>query len=259
MARIIYTLGELKGSIGGLTFQNNTSGHTVRQRPIVRKSSTIKQQASHASHQSLLFEWQSLTVTEKDLWNTFASVHDKIDKFGITKTLTGANWFLSVNFMRLLMGLSLLTSPPAYASPSGAPTFTIELFPDKIKVYINPTYSSVSNNLIIWGALPTTRVKSTINQIRKYITIITAPFTNPFDITAAWEAATGLTWSPLTSFPNANIFICLENVATATGISSPMLCAKENTSGIAELETDGGDFIQADNADNIFTDQQIYT
>lgn len=258
MARIVYTLGELKGSIGGVTFQNNASGHIVRQRPIVRKSSTIKQQASHASHQNLLHEWDLLTVTEKDLWNAFALVHTKVDKFGQTKSLTGANWFLSVNYMRLLMSLSILTSPPAYSVPSPAPTFTIQLFPDKILIFINPTYSTVSSNLIIWGALPTTRVMPTINRIRKYITIITAPFSNPFDITTAWETATGLTWDPLNIFPTSNIFICLENIGMATGITSPMLCAKENVSGISELITDGGDNLQADNSDFLFTDQQIY-
>ena len=258
MAKIIYTLGELRGSIGGLTFQNNASGHTVRQRPVPKKSSTVKQQASHASHQNLLHEWDLLTVTEKDLWNSFASVHDKVDKFGTSKTLTGANWFLSVNYMRLLMGLSILTSPPAYSVPSSAPTFTIQLLPDSLKVFINPTYSSVASNLIIWGSLPTTRVKSTINQIRKYITIITAPFTNPFDITTAWEVATGITWDPLNIFPTSNIFICLENIGKATGITSPMLCAKENISGIAELLTDGSDNLQADNSDYLYAAQQVY-
>jgi hypothetical protein len=236
MAKIVYTIGELKGSIGGLTFQNNSSGHTVRQRPQTTKSSTRKQQVSHQSLQSLLWNWSQLTTTQRDNWNAFASVHTKTDKFGEVKTLTGANWFLSCNFMRILMGSALLLDPPGYDLPSDAPSFILTLTASQLLVEVTGSIDWSTMSLIIWGALPTKRQKSTINQIRKYISVQQSDPGGAMDITSEWETATGLVWNPTVQFPNANIFICLETIRKSSGITSPILCTKENTDVIEEEE-----------------------
>src|SRR6267154_5450968 len=100
MARIVYTLGELKGSVAGLTFQNNSSGKIVRQRPNVSKTSSIKQQGAHQNHISLLQSYSQLTNDEKGLWNLYASTYTKVNKFGEDKQLTGQNWYESINYQK---------------------------------------------------------------------------------------------------------------------------------------------------------------
>src|SRR3990167_8787809 len=129
MARIVYTIGELFGSIGGLTFQRNRSGKTVRMRPTVGKKSTTKQQESHLTHNNLLRGWQLLSLADKNEWNTYADTFTKTNKFGQEKELTGQNWYESINYWRNVLGLSELTTPPAHDLPTSPPTFEILLSP----------------------------------------------------------------------------------------------------------------------------------
>jgi len=117
MARIVYTIGEIKGSIAGLTFQQNSSGKIVRARPQVRRTSTTKQQTAHQTQQNLLQQYQALTNTEKDLWNLYGKTFPKTNKYGQNKTLTGQNWFESINYQRLISALGSLAAPPAHVLP----------------------------------------------------------------------------------------------------------------------------------------------
>lgn len=245
MARIIYSLGELAGSVGANTFQRNAAGTIVRSRPMVSKSSTVRQQAAHASHQNLLYRYSLIGSDLKDLWNTFAAAHDKTNKFGQVKTLTGANWFLSVNYMRQLMDLSILTSPPDYDLPTDSPSFDILGSSTAIDLSITGDIDWDDMNLIVWTSLPTLRQKPTINSIRRFVTIFKTAPSDPQDITAAWEAATGLTWDPVNQFPNTNIFICVETVRKSSGITAPMLCSKFNTHDISAYDPDAQAYFDA--------------
>lgn len=240
MARLTFGGGVagMKGSIGGTTFQTNSAGAFARQRPYVKKSSSLKQQVSHQSHQNLLYQYSLLIPDDKDAWNTFAAAHDKINKFGQTKTLTGANWFLSVNYMRLLTGESLLTSPPDYNLPTDAPVFTIDLTAGGISLEIDAEFSWSDMAVVVWTSTPTSRQKPSINQIRKYVEVFTTDPGTPVDITSAWETATGLSWTPLVNFPSANIFICLQVICISSGITSPLLCTSANTSEIVSYDAD---------------------
>lgn len=238
MARIIYTLGELAGSVGGNTFQRNSAGTIVRSRPMVNRKSSIKQQAAHQAQQNLLFEWQEIGSDLRDDWNTFASAHNKTNKFGQEKTLTGQNWFTSVNYMRLLMGETLLTSPPSYDLPTDAPDFEISVTSTDIFIILGTPPDWDEMSLLVWASLPTTRQKSSINQLRKLATCVNTAASDTITITSFWEEATGMTWDPVALFPAVNIFVCLEIIRRSSGITSPMLCAQVNTSEVSPYDPD---------------------
>jgi hypothetical protein len=237
MARIVYTIGEIFGSIGGLTFQRNHSGKIVRFRPTVGKKSTSKQQRAHLIHNDLLRGWMLLTNAQKDLWNTYASTWVKVNKFGQDKTLTGANWYESLNYFREILSLSYFTVPPAHDLPTSPPTFEILLASDSVKINFTSAHDYVDSPVIVWVTLPTRKISNSVNQIRKYALVISAAPSDPLDITTEWETATGLDWNPTANFPNANIFVCLESVKASSGITSPMICGKKSTSEITEDET----------------------
>lgn len=236
MARIVYTLGELMGSVGGLTFQRNRSGKIVRQRPTVGKKNTTKQQRSHQLHANALRGWQLLTNEQRSNWNTYALTWTKENKFGQTKTLTGANWYESVNFWRNLLSLALLTNPPAHDLPERTPTFEILLSDTSVVISFTSAHDYVTSPVIVYTTNPTSKSTNSINQIRKYVTIIDADPGATLNITALWETATGLEWNPLINFPSANIFVCLESVRASSGITSAMSCGKENTNTIITEE-----------------------
>src|SRR3990172_5446755 len=150
MARIVYTLGELTGSIGGMTFQRNNSGAIVRQRPQPSKSTTIRQSVTHANHLHWLYQWQQLSQTQRDDWNSYASIWTKINKWGQAKTLTGQNWFETANYYRADLGESQLSSPPVHTLPQNPPAFSVQLQINSIRLYFTETHDYTNNPLLIW-------------------------------------------------------------------------------------------------------------
>lgn len=236
MARILFgpLVTAIKGSIGGVTFQGNPSGSIIRSRAHLSHVSTNKQTASHADLQKWLYEFQNLTQDQRDQWNTYASVWTKTNKFGEVKRLTGENWFISVNKHNYIIGQALKTVPPDHIIPSAPPSFEIIATASSLSIDFTSAHDFVNNPVMIWASIPTKKNTLSINQIRKYITVLTDAPADPLDITALWESATGLTWDPSNNFPLANIFVCLECISKASGITSPMLCSK--SSGITEEE-----------------------
>jgi hypothetical protein len=254
MARIIYTLGELKGSIAGATFQQNASGKIVRSRPRVKRSSTTKQQTQHEFHQQLLAGWQGLTNVQRNDWNTYASIHDKINKFGESKTLTGANWYESVNYWQLKFNFVLFTSPPPHNLPQAVPAFTINITDNTIGVTVTGAMDWATNGIIWWATYPSQRNKPTVNNIRRWLEQTFIDPGGDIDFTGVWNIRMGFAWLPLQNFPSSNVYICAETYRRDSGITSPMLCNKISTSTVAFLDTDSGLDIQTDDGDDILID-----
>lgn len=116
MARIIYgsIITDIKGSIGGLTFQKNGSGTIARLKPRKTKTNTQKQRDQQPRLKEVQRNWNELSLVNKILWNDFAAVNNKIGLDGFEKKLTGYQWFLSINENRLLFEDSILSVPPVY-------------------------------------------------------------------------------------------------------------------------------------------------
>jgi len=80
MARITYGLiTDIRGSIGGLTFQKNASGAIVR----LKSTRVINPSNLLANQQRLLASivalWFTLTNDQKNAWNALAAAHPFID------------------------------------------------------------------------------------------------------------------------------------------------------------------------------------
>jgi hypothetical protein len=238
MARIVYTLGQLKGSIGGLTFQNNSSGAIVRQRPQPAKGITTKQSNTHVNHIKWLYEWQQLSQAQRNLWNVYANTWTKINKFGEVKKLTGLNWFETSNYHIQSIGESILQSPPAHDLPQTPPSFNIEITDTIIYLVMNEAHDYYNYPVLVWVSQPIRRNTQTINQTRRLAMIITNLNTNPISIKTEWELATELPFSPLSLFPNANLFVCLQSMARTSGITSTLLCKSVNTSLLVNMQED---------------------
>ena len=254
MAIIVPSLGPLRGSIGGISFQNNPAGNVVRQRPRPARSSTAKQQLAHQYHQKWLYEWMQLSPSQRNDWNMYAAIHPKTNKFGIDRTITGLNWFESVNSEPFTQSATIFYDPPPHNVPPGAPTFDVVVSPTAIEIDLTEVFDFINNWLLAWCSPPTMRNSNSINQLRKKLGFVFIDYPTALDVTALWEAATGFTWAPATVFPDANIFICLQSFAKSSGISSPLLCANGTSTASELLEADNGDQLQTDDGDNLSTD-----
>ncbi len=116
MARVIYgsIITDIKGSIGGITYQKNGSGTIARLKPRKTKTNTQKQRDQQPRLKELQRNWNLLELGLKALWNDFASVNDKIGLDGNPKVLTGYQWYLSINQNRLLFNDPILEAPPVF-------------------------------------------------------------------------------------------------------------------------------------------------
>lgn len=116
MAKVIYSpiVTELNGSIGGMTFQNNGSGSIARLKPKKAKTNTQNQRNQQPRLKEIQSQWQQLSLENKQLWNEFASINKKIGLNGQEKTLTGYQWFLTINQNRALFNDDYLLVPPEY-------------------------------------------------------------------------------------------------------------------------------------------------
>lgn len=73
MARVTWTLGELRGKVGGVVAQRNASGTIVRVLTRPRRGRSVMQSLNRGLWSSITREWTSLTVTERAAWQTAAS------------------------------------------------------------------------------------------------------------------------------------------------------------------------------------------
>jgi len=154
MARIIYgsIITDIKGSIGGITYQKNGSGSIARLKPRKTKANTQKQRDQQPRLKGIQREWNELTLANKILWNDFASVNNKIGLDGNPKTLTGYQWFLTINQNRALFGDTSLLDPPVYEIVN--PINSISLTWDEIllSAVIYPTSADPSYKWLLYSS-----------------------------------------------------------------------------------------------------------
>ena len=199
MARVTYggIITSINGSIGGTTFQKNRAGNIVRLRPIQKATSTLKQGVAHSKFSNLAVEWKKLSMADKILWNDYGVANPKIDKFGNTKILTGYNYFLSLNFWRVQLALSVLTVPPPFVIPAPVTDFVVNLTPTQILQ--ESVTAPIAPNLkyIQYTSPPIYRTtKANFNQMRlSGISSENPPF--PKDNTAGWNFIHGLDYAML--------------------------------------------------------------
>ncbi len=237
MAKIIPLLGEIVGSIAGNTFQRNKSGQTVRSRPRVTKRSTGKQTIWHQNHQRFLHKWQTLTQPQRDDWNTYSTTWTKDNKFGQTKTLTGANWYEAINSISFNVDGVFVDSPPAHTLPDAVPNYEIIATADKLYIHLLASFDETNNYLYVWCCPPTLGNTFSQNRIRKLIGKVMVLGETYIDVTSEWEKATEMSYNPIGSFPSCNLFFFIQTISRTSYITSPMLFKSCNTANTFTWES----------------------
>ncbi len=222
MARVLFGAGvtSMKGSIGGSTFQTNTSGNIVRSRPATKKRQTANQSNSIARFAALSSAWSDLSLANKILYNDFAAANQKTNKFGQLKTLTGFAMFQSINSWLLFFNLPLLTVPPAFSIPAPVIDYTVSLNANDLT--INSFNRTLASNelLLVFTTFPTSRnTLSNNNQM-----LFTKQYDNriapPINLTTAWNDAHGLDYVEARLTGQFNIGFNLMVLDKQNGITS---------------------------------------
>ena len=227
MARITYSPGVTRfaGSIGGVTYQRNAFGNTIKQRSNLTKTPTASQAGYQRNMASLISYWPTLSQANKDLWNTFSTNHLHTTPWGESKNLSGYQWFLSVNLNILTIEGSILSTPPTWAAWAPVQSFTLVPSVSFLKITFSPTYNP-NAHLKIYLSLPLRQSSLKLRRPLFYVyTIFINYGVDTIDVSTLFENFTNITWTDFYNTANASIICRLLRGDIATGLYSSSVSA----------------------------------
>lgn len=223
----------IKGSIGGTTFSNNRAGTTAKQRLVGKRLPNQRQASALNSSVATTVAWNALTSSQQNVFNAYALANSFTSRYGVTKLLTGFQWFKQLSQTSFYFTGSQLTVPPSYSVPGAIPTFTVSLSGSQIIVTWS-TPVDVSTLYIYVYATPPLRGNARLQRgSYKLLDTRLIDLSSTFDITAAWEAATGLNYASVA--PNAKfnlnvLMFAIDKTSFNSGIAQ---------SGVGAIDTAG--------------------
>jgi len=112
MARVKFSplISDIAGSVGGVTFQRNKFGNTMRQKPLPLNPATLAQLNIRQKIVAIQNAWQDLTDAQRLQWNRFLDFSGQSIKHSKSVKLSGHALYLKYQFFRLISGYGLLSS-----------------------------------------------------------------------------------------------------------------------------------------------------
>lgn len=105
--------GQASGSVAGSTYSRNRYGTYIRNKAVPTNPMTTRQQAIRAAFGNLSQQWRGLTSAQRAEYRTQAATITFTDSLGQSYSPSGFGLFMSVNQVRIALGLTVATTPPA--------------------------------------------------------------------------------------------------------------------------------------------------
>jgi hypothetical protein len=227
MARVTYgaLITELAGSIGGVTFQRNSSGNVARLKSKKISNPNQEQSNNNVVFAQLVSYWSTLSQANKDTWDALAAAHDHTTPWGETKTLNGFQWFMSCNRNLLLAGESIRDTAPAYSSISPPNVFTLAASSDHLTINIAAGWSIAPDYLFLYITTPLRH--STLKLRRPCVLVLVDDSinTSSMNIEPYFEDLSNVVWSDFYSSADANIIVRAAVIEAGTGLASTFTSA----------------------------------
>lgn len=154
------------GSQAGTTSSRNRFGQYRRTRATPVNVNSSAQQAARNRLSELSSGWRGLTDIEREAWESYALGNPTTDALGSVITLTGHQYYVSVNAALMNAGLSPVDTPSAEAPPDapglGAQTLTAAGF----SVAFTPTPVAAGSSLVIETSPPLSPGRKFNNDFR---------------------------------------------------------------------------------------------
>lgn len=222
MARVVYGSGvtEFIGSIGGLTFQSNKSGFTVRNRPHVPKVRTPSQlnQIQKFSHWSQRF--RELGSTDKAQWQDYADNYSYTDYWGRSKPLTALQWYLVVNGAYFHINNSLIDTPYTYASPVNCAPVVLTYYATYFELTTASTFATANDLIFIFLSVPTINQEPIVRKLLLSASATIVGSAGSYDLTSDFETTTGLNYISDVWYRGLKVQVALSCVSLDTFIPS---------------------------------------
>lgn len=227
MARVIYGGGvtEYIGSIGGTTFQSNGSGFIARNKPVYRKRKSIDAQNVLSNFSVISQAYRNRSSGSKALWVAFALANPFTDLWGNVKTISGLNYFCSINTYRNFIGAALLGNPPTFTLPSAFPAFTLTINTNTLVIDTATPWGTASETILVFATRATTSKSLNLNRNLLFIDGFKGDAATSRDITAAWEDVTKQNVNTALFVPDNWTRIVAYKFLDSTGLTLPYVIA----------------------------------
>lgn len=178
------------GSIGNQTNSRGRSGQYLRQRSMPTQPRTTAQVAARARLSSQAAAWRGLTEEQRAAWNAFSMSFTVVNSLGVTISLTGAQCFIKVNTVNLLIGDATVTVPPAL------PAFIAATVTALTGVQATPLIkftgaTPAAGTKFMFYMSPQVSAGVSFQGNFRYISTMTTATAGAFDVTAAYTAKFG--------------------------------------------------------------------
>ena len=112
MARVKFSpiVTNISGSVGGVTFQRNKFGNTMRRKPLPINPSSTAQYLIRQHMITIQAGWQALTDAQRLQWKRFPDFSGQTIRNDRSVRLSGHALYIKYQMMRLMCGLTLLTT-----------------------------------------------------------------------------------------------------------------------------------------------------
>lgn len=214
-------IGEIRGSIGGMTASRNTYGQywRTRSKPVV--STTEHAQAAKVRMTNATQAWQGLTQGQRDAWTMWANANMVQGSIGDPIALTGHAAFVGIYCRHTLCGAATLTVPPITPAPVGLTSCSVVA--DKTAGTCNVTFAATPTaggvNIWYWGCYVASQGKHWVENLMRWCSLTGAAVGSPVDLFTPIEARLGAMTIGHRLILNVHTF------GNATGLlSSPFRC-----------------------------------
>ena len=148
------------GSLAGLTFSRNRGGNYIRARALPTNPNSTLQQAIRAAMSQLAVLWQdTLTAAQRLAWATYGDNVPVINRLGQSINLTGQNWYIGCNSVRIQAGLARVDDAPTVFNRGDytTPTFAIDTASDEVDVSFDNADAWANeddSSLVVYASVP---------------------------------------------------------------------------------------------------------
>lgn len=221
MALIQYgaLVSAIKGSINGTTFSNNSAGTITKNRLTGRRSLTTSQSGALSFSKIITIAWNDLTPLQKLDFNNYASLHIFVDRYGVTKTLNGFQWFKILCYNSYYFTGNLITSPPAYSTSPVLPSFSLTLGVTKIQLDWSIPIDTGTTNIFMFSTPPIRATSNLFLSAYRLTSLNGLDVSSSFDFTSKWEQTHGLNYASIASDAKLNINVLVVPVNAVSFVS----------------------------------------
>lgn len=225
MAKVLYgeMISDMRGKLNGTVHSKNRSGQYMRTKVSPVNPQTSFQANVRSSFAFFTQNWRALTAAQRASWNAVVDQFQKINVFGKSFKVTGANLYIGLNRNIATIAGTAITSPPTPSTVTAVTSMSAvaDVSDATIVLTYAPAIPAGQKLALFATAAHSAGIYFVKNKLRLIGYLVTAN-ASPYDITSLYEAKFGTGWK------SAGLVLDIEAkpIVTASGIAAPVFSTR---------------------------------